>query len=176
MEGFTLLEVLVTLVIMSLGLLGLAGLQLRSLQAGNDSFSRSQAMILAYDMADRMRANPQAAGNGDYLVAPDDLPAAPAYDCQTSFPTGKNSCAPDELASADLTSWVSALTNNSVLPQGTASITCDDVLAGDGVACSPNSVHTVILMWDEARTGATGTGCSDNFQVDRQCLAIELAL
>ena len=56
-DGFTLLEVLVTLVIMSIGLLGLASLQLRSLQYTHASYQRTLASIYAKDMAERMWTN-----------------------------------------------------------------------------------------------------------------------
>lgn len=55
--GFSLLEVLITMVILAVGLLGLAGLQTRAINAETESFSRGQAMMLANEMADRMGAN-----------------------------------------------------------------------------------------------------------------------
>ncbi len=56
-NGFSLLEVILTMAILAIGLLGLAGLQARALNAEADSFSRAQAMMLANDMADRMNSN-----------------------------------------------------------------------------------------------------------------------
>lgn len=55
--GFSLLEVIITMGILAIGLLGLAGLQARALNAEADSFSRAQAMMLANEMADRMNSN-----------------------------------------------------------------------------------------------------------------------
>ena len=55
--GFSLLEVILTMAILAVGLLGLAGLQARALNAEADSFSRAQAMMLANELADRMMAN-----------------------------------------------------------------------------------------------------------------------
>lgn len=55
--GFSLLEVLITMVVLAVGLLGLAGLQGRAINAETESFSRSQAMMLANELADRMSAN-----------------------------------------------------------------------------------------------------------------------
>ena len=52
--GFSLLEVILTMAILAVGLLGLAGLQARALNAEADSFSRAQAMMLANELADRM--------------------------------------------------------------------------------------------------------------------------
>lgn len=175
-QGFTLLEVLVTVVILSLGLLGLAGLQLRSLQSGNDSLARTQATILAYSISDRMRVNAQAVFDGNYQVNPDNLPALPSYDCETSFPSGSTRCEPEEMAELDAAVWSEAVQTANVLPAGTGRITCVDSNATDSMPCSPNSVHLVTLLWDEARTGATGTDCSDDANQDLQCLSVEFVL
>ena len=56
-NGFTLIEVLVSMVIMAVGLLGLAGLQTLSLRDNQDDYLSSQATALAYEMSDRIRAN-----------------------------------------------------------------------------------------------------------------------
>ena len=56
-HGFTLVEALVALVVLSIGLLGVAALQLSSLQSNSSAASRSQATLLAYEIVDRMRAN-----------------------------------------------------------------------------------------------------------------------
>ena len=64
--GLTLLEVLVAILVLSIGLLGLAGLQATSLQTNQGAQIRSQAVNIAYDMADRVRANREQARNGDY--------------------------------------------------------------------------------------------------------------
>lgn len=65
-RGFTLVEVLVSLVILSIGLLGIASLQLSSLRWNQGASARSQATLLAYDIVDRMRANQRAANIGEY--------------------------------------------------------------------------------------------------------------
>ena len=59
-QGFSLVEVLITLVIMSIGMLGIAGLYVQSMQAGRTSMFRHHAVTLASDVADRIRANPTA--------------------------------------------------------------------------------------------------------------------
>jgi type IV pilus assembly protein PilV len=68
-RGFTLVEMLVALVVLSIGLLGVAALQLTSLRSNHSSAMRSQATFLAYDIIDRMRANREAALAGEYNVA-----------------------------------------------------------------------------------------------------------
>jgi type IV pilus assembly protein PilV len=59
-SGFSLVEVLIALVIMSVGMLGIAGLYVHSMQAGRTSMLRHHAVTLAGDVADRIRANPRA--------------------------------------------------------------------------------------------------------------------
>jgi len=67
-RGFTLIEILIALLVLSLGLIGLAMLQATGLRFNNDSYMRSQATILAYDIIDRMRANKTSADAGDYCL------------------------------------------------------------------------------------------------------------
>ena len=68
-QGFTLLEVLVAMVIVSIGLVGLAGLMMTSAKNNQSAYYRSQASWLAYDIVDRMRANRTSALKGDYNIA-----------------------------------------------------------------------------------------------------------
>ena len=68
-RGFTMLEVLISVLVISLGLLGFAGLQAVSIKANNTAHQRSMATILAYDIVDRMRANRPAAIAGSYNFA-----------------------------------------------------------------------------------------------------------
>lgn len=128
-KGFSLLEVLISMVVLSIGLLGLAGLQATGLRNNHSAYLRSQATLLAYDIADRMRANSIAALNGSYNLAPDVTPATPAKDCTTT------TCAPTELAAYDLYHWFQRLT--AILP------------AGDSKIQLNSGVVTVTLQWDE---------------------------
>jgi type IV pilus assembly protein PilV len=68
-RGTTLVEVLVALVVLSVGLLGIAALQMTSLRNNRGAHLRSQAQVLAYDIADRMRANRNVALANAYVVA-----------------------------------------------------------------------------------------------------------
>jgi type IV pilus assembly protein PilV len=102
MQGFTLLEVLVAMVVLSIGLLGLAGLMASSLKNSHSAYQRTQATWLAYDALDRMRANRQVALAQGYNLA---LGAAPGG---------------SGLAATDLSEWDTALTSS--LPEGDGSI------------------------------------------------------
>lgn len=124
-QGFTLIEVLVALIVLSLGLLGIAALQGATVQFNREAYLRSQATSLAYNMADRMRANRQAALNGAYDVAYAD----PAPDCGGAAGAGT-------VAAQDVAAWLSAVA--CVLPQGNGTV---DVV---------NSVVTIGVRWNEA--------------------------
>lgn len=75
-SGFSLVEILVTLVVLSLGLLGVLGLQVTGLQRNDGAYLRTQASLYAYDIADRMRANRNNALSGTYNLLMSD--AAPS--------------------------------------------------------------------------------------------------
>ena len=70
-SGFTMLEVLISLLVMSLGLLGLAALQVRAQQAELESYQRAQALVLLQDMVDRINANRKTAGCYAFTPLPD---------------------------------------------------------------------------------------------------------
>ena len=88
-DGFSLMEVLIAMLVLAIGLLSLASLQAQSLRFNHDSYVRSQATILAYEIMDKMRANPGA----DYTDAVLS-PAVPANCDLDADPTLVNSAAP----------------------------------------------------------------------------------
>lgn len=106
-RGFTLIEVLIALVVLSIGLLGLAALQLESLKYNTDAYFRTQATMLAYDIIDRMKANSDAAKAGVYAAA-----AKPS--AQTCGDTSAGCTNTTDLANYDLGAWYTKL--ESVLP------------------------------------------------------------
>ena len=67
--GFTMIEVLVTLVVLALGLMGVIGLQARGQQAELESYQRGQALVLLQDMVDRMNTNRTDTFAGNYVTA-----------------------------------------------------------------------------------------------------------
>jgi type IV pilus assembly protein PilV len=134
--GFSLIEVLVALVVLSVGLLGLAALQSTAAQFNASAYSASQATILAYDMADRIRANRQAALTGAYT---------------SPYPAMLPACDPGvalagTVAVQDLAAWRRALACS--LPSGTGEVDC-------ALPCNPlgGGVVTIRVSWDETRRG-----------------------
>jgi type IV pilus assembly protein PilV len=111
--GFTLVEVLVALVVLSVGMLGIAALYLEGLRASRDALVRTQAVALAADMADRIRANryiPVGAGAYDPAL----VTAAQVAACETSGST----CTPAQMYANDLYRWQQAV--QAALPAGNA--------------------------------------------------------
>lgn len=145
-------EILVTIVILAIGLLGLAGLQATGLQNNQSAYSRTVAMQQAYDMADRVRANPVAAAAGHY----DSLSGTPSNPACIS-----TNCTPAQMAQTDLYQWNSD--NATLLP------------AGAGTVSRSGNLYTVTVMWDDDRTGATGTDCSGDTSVDLTCFSLSFA-
>ena len=113
------------LVILSVGLLGVAILQTKGQQFNHNSYLYTQASYLAYDIMDRMRANEIVAKTGSYK---DPLPTQPTKDCT------KLECNPSEMSSFDLYSWKTLL--EKTLPGGEAQITWN----------SPNR-YTISIKW-----------------------------
>ena len=107
-RGFTLIEVLIALVIMSVGMLGIAGLYVHSMQAGRTSVLRHNAVTLAGDIADRIRANPRA-GPAYALAGGDNNCVAGGIDCT-----------PGEMAANDIFLW--DLQAAASLPNGAVNI------------------------------------------------------
>lgn len=120
-KGVTLVEVLVSVLILSVGLLGLAALQLRALQFNESASVRGHAVFLAYEMADRVRARPEGVPLSEYKL---DVCSGGDSNCDAS-------------SKIDHTEWLDNL--DSQLPGGTGAV---DV-SGDRV--------TVTVQWNESR-------------------------
>jgi len=125
-HGFTLLEVLIALVVLSIGLLGLAALQVTGLRSTHGANLVSQASLLAYDMADRIRANPGEAAYAGYVtVCPENMPATP-------------------LVTADLAEWACAV--ESLLPAGEGRIAT--------LQNGATTRYTVTVEWEDLQVEA----------------------
>ena len=122
-HGVSLIEVLVAVMIFSIGLLGLAGLLIMATRSNQAAYLRTQVVYLAHNMADRMTANPMAVWDGSYN--------SNGYPTATSVTTKcdvSSSCTPDDLATHDMQMWSTQLT--TFLPSATAKIKCDNGSAG----------------------------------------------
>lgn len=138
-SGFTLLEIMVAIVVLSLGLLGLAGLQAASLRNNQNAYYRGIATQQAYDMADRIRANLAGVRAGNYKLV-SGIPADPGC-----FTTG---CPALDMAVTDLFQWNTA--NAALLPEGAGRVECVD---GPPTAGCPATTGTwafdITITWRE---------------------------
>ena len=130
-SGFSLVEVLITLVIMSVGMLGIAGLYVQSMQAGRTSMFRHHAVTLAGDVADRIRANPTAGIAYNH--------AANATGTNNSCVAGGVDCNPADMAANDIFLWQAQALDT--LPVGTVTVVFDN-----GV--NPPS-YQITVSWNE---------------------------
>lgn len=143
-HGFTLMEVLVALAVLSIGLLGMAGMQLFSLSSNRDAYSRTQATYFAYDLVDKIRANRDEALVGSYNTA---FTAVPAFiNCQTTTAN----CSPTQLANFDVLQWKCALGSYSgnaacIAPHNLTSILPN----GEGEVVRNGNDITVTVRWME---------------------------
>ncbi len=150
-HGFSMIEVLVALFVLSIGLLGLAALQTTGLKLNHQSYERTQATLQAYDIIDRMRTN--KSGTGDTVNTTYDnvsLGSAPGTtDCATAtVPPG---CSGTELAQYDLRQWNTA--NAGLLAEGRGAI-CKGAYTNDAnnypTGCTPSgSIYRVAVTWKE---------------------------
>jgi len=129
-RGASLLEILVSLIILAIGLLGLAALQTVGAKSGFSAYHRSQATWLAYDMSDRMRTNRTAALANNYNTA---MPSTPPA-CSANLPTAGT------LASRDVAEWRNQVA--CLLPSGNASVARDT---------ADPTVFIIRIQWDDVR-------------------------
>jgi type IV pilus assembly protein PilV len=154
--GFSLIEVLVSALILSIGLIGVAGLQAVSLKNNQSAYMRSQACALAYDLADRMRANVGGADSGFY----DPTSANALSSCKNT--TG---CGSQQMARNDLSEWLGTIA--TILPMGSGFVCIDSTpYDGTGVGnpqCDGTGTQfSVKIWWDDNRDGAVTVTAANN--------------
>lgn len=150
--GFSLIEVMITIVIVSFGLLGLAGMMFSSVTAGQVSMSRSVAVNLSNEMADRIRTNWKGLQEGAYDDVEESDYAGDAA-CATTCVSGE--CEPETQAVLDICLWKKQV--GRLLPGGTASIAVSE---GNLSCATPSEVcsFNVTINWNENAYRAAGSG------------------
>ncbi len=154
-KGFSMIEILVTIVILSLGLLGLAALQSRGQQFNYAAHIRTQATLSAYDIMEKIRLNDTFAKNdvsggaseGKGYVSK----AKPANvpDCMN------NSCDPGQLRHYDLGQWYDRL--SETLPSGTGKISAEESTITVGTLDVSIVRYTITITWS-LRDNEQGVG------------------
>lgn len=160
-QGFSLMEVLIAIIVIAIGLLGFLSLQLASINSNQEGMARSQANLVAQDLAASMRANRHYIFNGDAGEA--DTAKGNAYvgdiydncvNAATKVCTGATSCTDKEQAVFDV--WMTCRTikgfevgvaRNDLLNEGEVFVSCDDRDGTDADTCSPGSTLTIYTYW-----------------------------
>ena len=154
-RGFSMIEVLVTMLIISLALLGTAGLQAYSMRLNQSGQLRTQAVFLAADLAERMEANKAGVVAGSY-----NLPSSNIANVLSTVCLSPARCTLAALAAYDLSQWQNAI--STALPQSSWQV----VNAGG----NPSTV-TIVISWVDRRAdttyGAAGTGETFSYTATR---------
>ena len=155
--GFTLLEVMIAFLIFSVGLLGLAGMQGIGMRNNQIAYSRTIASQLAYDMADRIRNNP----NVDYAT----IAASSATNCITA----SGGCNAAQTAAFDKYEWNTAITN-----AGTSIGTDKSPLNNAAGFITANGTgFRIAIGWDENGAG-TVTSCNPPTPTGSMCITVDI--
>lgn len=166
-KGFTMIEVVIALLVLMVGLLGIASMQTYGVQATMKSHQQAIAMVQAQDIADRIRTNISGLRSTQYTNA---IPGAvPDPTCIELADT----CTSTQLAATDLFNWQTE--NAASLPLGQGSIVCTDIDAATAGTLEAGSSCVITLRWDGNRNGAVGLDCSGS-ALDLTCLRMRVML
>jgi len=151
--GFSLIEVLVAVIVVTIGLLGFAKLQVITLQDNQTASEYTHATLLAYDIADRIRANPDGVRDGNYAKALGSCtaPAATAS-CEST------ACNPAQMAAWDISDWQTTI--NTQLPNPSC-----------GITIAADSTISVSLIWQDKRSREA---CDQDIGNTTSCLALTM--
>ncbi len=148
-RGVGLIEVLIAMFVLAIGLLGVAGLQLVSMQNNNSALMRTQAAQLSYEIIDRIRANPDQ----DYSVAMATAPVAPT-DCVGAAAN----CSASQMKDFDIAEWkcsLGAYFDNNVcttMVTNGSLISVNDLLPeGNGSVAINGDTYTITVQWNDVR-------------------------
>ncbi len=154
--GFTLIEILVSLIILAVGFLGLAALQTNSVRGTQATYFRTQADLLINDLAERMRSNRAGSAALAYAFTGGAAPSDPGCGATAQ-------CTSTNLATSDLNEWVTWV--QAALPAGDAT-----------VQSLGANFWQIRVMWDERRNGAVGLNCDPDDTADLACLTINVEI
>jgi type IV pilus assembly protein PilV len=173
-SGFTMIEVLVSLLIIVLGLLGLAGLQTRLQQAEFESYQRAQALVLLYDIVDRINYNRATA---PCFAITTNTNGTPYYGTGSSaLPScGSSTVAHQAMANAAMAEWDTTLKGAAETKGGVAvgamvgargCVTYDattELVDSLGATLSGTGIYTAVVAWQGGgSTVAPAVNCGNN--------------
>jgi type IV pilus assembly protein PilV len=154
--GFTLLELMVSIVIFSIGLLGLGLLMASAVRSNHVGMLHTQATFAAETVLDRMRANVVAIWNDDYNDTVNVATAVPGVACDSASP-----CTPAQVAARDMYAWGQLL--GQLLPAGEGTVECAPRAGATIPTASQlrtvpiyDGLCTITVNWNENTETATG--------------------
>lgn len=140
-HGLSRLEVLISLFVLVIGLLGSTALQMAGGASHWISYQRAEAVLQAYDIIDRIRANPIGEMHGDYNNISLGLVPASRPDCVV------RACSPDQRAAYDISRW--STTNSALLTNGRGAV-CHGTFDQNYASCSSDgSAFSVAITWTD---------------------------
>ena len=161
-KGATLIEVLVAVLLLSFGIVGLAGLQMNGAKFNHGAYLRSQGTALAYDMADRIRSNLDACLGP---VCSYDTPLATSFDGTAAQACGRPQAAqlsPQAMAAVEVNQWKDCIENTLPDGQGLVQVLAVGVPLVDQCGVTHTGAGSVVIevTWAEGRLqGAGGRDC-----------------
>lgn len=147
--GFTLIEVLVTMFVMTVGLLGIAGMQSTSVKDGLDNAKRSQVMWLVTELVERARANPAGQASGyNQAIAIADCATVPVKQCSDNGAgDAATNCSPNEMAAFDVWEVFCGNAETGVVANAGDSLNLSALTMGCAGTCTDTSDLTVTISW-----------------------------
>lgn len=148
-NGFTLLEVMIAIAILAIGMLGIAGLNMVSMEHNHSAYLRSQAITISQDIIERMRNNPDAVTAGKFNDIKSVGQTMPNTDCLTA----DDGCSIDQLANIDIAQWAQMINSISdenarqQLPGASATVKAD-----------ANNLFTISVQWDTKQWATSDKG------------------
>lgn len=162
-RGFTLIEVLVSMIILALGLLGLASLQGIALKNNQDAYLFGQANALAYEMSDRIKANKRGWNpSGTNVSIPTAAQLAAIANCTVGCNSAAASCTTAQMAAFDYCYWQQSATTK-LAPNATAIITTSTGTA----PCSGSAPSLCLtLTWSRTNQSLSASMNTTNYQLE----------
>jgi type IV pilus assembly protein PilV len=144
--GFSLLEILVSMLIVTFAMLGIAKLQLNAIRDVQSAHYATKAAMLASQMSEQISANKDALHS--YQLPFKQTPTL-SINCE------KAACSNNQLANFDLILWQNNI--KKALPSGAGEI------------ITSTSIANIIVRWDEDKSGSTGLNCPKQSSLDMEC-------
>lgn len=197
-RGVGLIEVLITLVILAVGLLGVASLQFIGSFSNKEALARTQAVLVTEQMTERLRASTVASQISDGFVVHNNYVdsdnynfnnlsctgSTPAYDCHClEIPADIPNCQENECVAADLAVFDAYQMSCSVVrenPNATLEVTCSDTDTSDADACTAGSIHKIMVKWPAASWRddfkKANVNCNTTSSAEYDCVVKEVVL